>query len=192
MTDATKDQKQPESGLRPLYFYLIVMLVIIGDQLSKAWVQHSMNFGDYRPIIGRAFMLTLTMNHGGAWGVLPTGNTIFIVFAGVAIVALLFAYHRLARTDLLVSAAFALALGGAIGNLSDRLRYGYVVDFFDARIINWPIFNIADSAISLGIVLLVWHYVRSMRTDAALRRNATPAPPASLATEDLGNTTSRE
>ena len=62
---------------------------------------------------------------------------------------------------LLVGGAFALALGGAMGNLLDRLRYGYVVDFFDVRVIHWPIFNIADTAISCGILLLLWHFFRS-------------------------------
>ena len=66
-----------------------------------------------------------------------------------------------------VGTAFALALGGALGNLTDRLRYGYVVDFFHAKIINWPIFNIADSAISLGIVLLMLHLFFSPHEDGA-------------------------
>jgi signal peptidase II len=189
LTDAMPDNKPKDGGLRPLYFYLIVALVFIGDQLSKAWVQNTMRFGDYRSVFGHAFMLTLTKNPGGAWGILPTSNTSFIAFAAVAIVALLFAYHRLARTDLLVSAAFALALGGAVGNLVDRLRFGYVVDFFDARIINWPIFNIADSAISLGIVLLLWHYLRSLRAETSPTAEPSAPPSVSLATEDLGNNT---
>jgi len=71
-----------------------------------------------------------------------------------------------ARPDSLIAGAFALALGGAFGNLVDRLRFGYVVDFFDARIIHWPIFNVADSAISLSIVLLLIHFFRSARADA--------------------------
>ena len=175
----------PPGGLRPLYCYIIVVLVFVTDQLSKALIQKSMTFGEYRHVFGSNFMLTLTQNTGGAWGLLPSGNRVFVGFAAVAIVALLYAYHKIARGDLLVGSAFALALGGAVGNLLDRLRYGYVVDFFDVRIIHWPIFNVADSAISLGIVLLLLHYIRSMRADWAARNS--PAGVVPLGTEDLAN-----
>lgn len=189
MIEALPDRTPAQSGLRPLYFYVIVLLVFVSDQISKAIIQRTMMFGDYRQILGPSFMLTLTKNTGGAWGLLPSGNKIFVVFAAVAIVALLYAYHRIARGDLLVASAFALALGGAIGNLMDRLRYGYVIDFFDVRIIHWPIFNVADSAISLGIVLLLAHYIRSMRAEWAARNQ--PSPPISsgppLATDELAN-----
>jgi signal peptidase II len=169
LIDSSPESTRAGSGLRPLYFYLIVILVFLADQASKWLIQKNMVFNEYRPLLGSNFMLTLTQNTGGAWGFLPHGNNVFVVFAALAIVALLIAYHRIARGDLLVASAFALALGGAIGNLLDRLRYGYVVDFFDVRIIHWPIFNIADSAISLGIVLLLLHYVKSMRAEAAAR-----------------------
>jgi len=170
LIDSPPERAPAANGLRPIYFYVIVVFVFLADQASKWLIQRTMVFGEYRPILGSNFMLTLTQNTGGAWGLLPSGNKIFVVFAAVAIVALLIAYHRIARGDLLVASAFALALGGAIGNLLDRLRYGYVVDFFDVRIIHWPIFNIADSAISLGIVLLLLHYIKSIRAEAAGRK----------------------
>ena len=188
MVEPTPEIAAPRGGLRPLYFYLIAILVFVSDQASKAMIQRTMTFGEYRQVFGQGFMLTLTQNTGGAWGLLPSGNRIFVGFAAVAIVALLYAYHRIARGDLLVGSAFALALGGAIGNLIDRLRYGYVVDFFDVRIIHWPIFNVADSAISLGIALLLLHYVRSMRAEAAARGAGTAnASGAALSTDDLAN-----
>ena len=154
--------KSEENGLRPAFFYLTVALVFIGDQISKSWIQKEMAFYTTRPIIGEKFELYLTQNHGGAWGVLPSGNILFIVFAIIASFALIYAYHKLARHDVLIGSSFALALGGALGNLLDRVRYGYVVDFFYAKIINWPVFNVADSAISVGIVLLLWHYGRTI------------------------------
>jgi signal peptidase II len=150
-------------ALRPVIFYTIVLMVFVTDQISKAWIQSVLQPHQSRPIIGEAFQLTLTFNTGGAWGLLPRGNNLFIGFAVVAVIALLLAYHRMAQIDLPVGAAFSLALGGALGNLLDRLRYGYVVDFFDARIIRWPVFNVADSAISLGIVLLLYFFLRSAR-----------------------------
>ncbi len=183
MVEPLPERAASQDGLRPFYFYTIVILVFAGDQISKALIQRSMSFGEYREVFGSSFMLTLTQNTGGAWGLLPSGNRLFIAFAAVAIVALLVAYHRVARGDLLVASAFALALGGATGNLVDRLRYGYVVDFFDARIIHWPIFNVADSAISLGIVLLLAHYVRSMRAESA-QRHESAVSSAALKTEE--------
>jgi len=152
--------RRDANGLRPHIFLITVLLVLAADQVSKAWMVRSMYLNDTRPIFGQAFRLTLTHNTGGAWGYLPRGNGVFTVFAAVAIVALVLAYQRVGRQDLQVGAAFALAMGGAAGNLLDRIRLGYVVDFFDARIIHWPVFNIADSAITVSILLLVWHFLR--------------------------------
>lgn len=161
------DRTPQETGLRPFVFYLIVLIVLAADQFSKAWIQRTLAFEQSRDIFGKSFLLTLTHNTGGAWGLLPHGNPLFIGFALAAAVALLFAYHRVARPDSLIAGAFALALGGAFGNLADRLRFGYVVDFFDARFIHWPIFNVADSAITLSIVLLLLHVLRSAKADKA-------------------------
>jgi signal peptidase II len=152
---------KPVRALRPFTFYIIVAAVFFADQFSKFWMQRVLIWEQPWPQYASPFALTLTKNTGGAWGLLPQGNLLFIVFAAVAVFALLFAYHRMARIDLLVGGAFALALGGAMGNLLDRLRYGYVVDFFDLRLIHWPVFNIADTAISCGILLLLWHFFRS-------------------------------
>ena len=160
-------------GLRPIVFFTIVLLVFVGDQVSKLWIVKTLIEGQPRPIFGNAFRLTLTHNTGGAWGLLPQGNGVFMVFAAVAIIALLLAYQRVGRLDLPVGSAFALALGGALGNLLDRVRLGYVVDFFDAQIIKWPIFNVADSAITLSILLLVWHFFRAPQT-ASVREASTP------------------
>jgi len=180
------DASSPRRLLRPSVFYLIVVIVFLADQISKTWVQRVMiPDADSRPIIGRAFLLTLTHNTGGAWGLLPQGNVVFIVFALLAVVALLFAYHWMRRVDLLVGAAFALALGGALGNLLDRLRYGFVVDFFEARVIHWPIFNIADSAITAGILLLLLHFFRTAREETQSAHRGTAG---ALATDDAVST----
>jgi signal peptidase II len=159
LTAASAAEPQTE-GLRPGVFFVTVLLIFVADQLSKAWMVNRMMLNDPRPIIGQAFRLTLTHNTGGAWGYMPRGNNLFAAFAAVAIVALILAYQRVGRQDIQVGAAFALAMGGAIGNVLDRIRLGYVVDFFDAHIIHWPVFNIADSAITVSILLLVWHFVR--------------------------------
>ena len=164
-TTPTSTQTLEVRALRPTNFYLIVLLIFLSDQMSKAWVQRFLHWEETWPHPGTPLALTLTQNTGGAWGILPHGNHYFILFATVAVIALLFAYHRMAQVELLVGGAFALALGGACGNLLDRLRYGYVVDFFDLRLIHWPIFNLADSAITIGIILLLVHFFQSARTE---------------------------
>lgn len=156
-TPVREDTK--EHGLPPFTFYLTVFVVLLADQISKLWVVQRMKFGEDIPVIGNAFTLTLAQNTGGAWGILPSGNQFFIGFAVIATSVIIYAYHRFAHKDWVVAWAFALALGGALGNLTDRVRLGYVVDFLHARIINWPVFNIADSAITIGIILLIWQYI---------------------------------
>jgi signal peptidase II len=151
----------PAQGLRPAVFLITALMVYIADQVTKHWMASTLVYSGSRPIIGSAFRLTLTQNRGGAWGLMPGENHVFTAFAIIAIFALVLAYHKVGRQDLQVGAAFALAMGGALGNVTDRIRLGYVVDFFDVHIIHWPIFNLADSAISISIVLLVWHFLHA-------------------------------
>lgn len=163
MGDSMVAEEPAHRALQPKTFYSIVLLVFVADQFTKIQITRYLTWDQSRPLLGRAVALTLTRNTGGAWGLLPHGNRIFMVFALAAAAALLFAYHRMSRIELPVGAAFALALGGALGNLVDRLRFGYVIDFFELRSIHFPVFNIADSAISLGILLLCLHFLRSTR-----------------------------
>ncbi len=151
--------KQSPESLRTTSFVLIALFVFAADQISKAWIQaHMVVDSVSTPVLGRYLELTLTHNTGGAWGMLPRGNLFFVGFALCASIALVLGYIKSGR-ELLSGSAFALALGGAFGNLLDRVTHGYVIDFFDVRIIHWPIFNVADSAITLGIVLLMYHFV---------------------------------
>jgi signal peptidase II len=149
--------------VRPLLFYVVALVIVVGDQISKWAILQSVPYNGRVPVIGRFLYLTHTHNTGGAFSLFQAGNAVFIAVAVIAILALLYAYHRFQRGHLMVSGALSLALGGAIGNLIDRVRFGYVVDFFDihawtGRTI-WPIFNVADSAITVGIVLLAWHFL---------------------------------
>jgi signal peptidase II len=149
--------------VKPLLFYLVSIVIVIADQVSKWVVLQNLPLGLSRPALGNFLMLTHTRNTGGAFSLFPAGNSTFVVVAIIAIGALVFAYHRFQKTNLFVSAALGLALGGAIGNLIDRIKYGYVIDFFDLHAGTnhtvWPIFNIADSAITVGILLLAVHFL---------------------------------
>lgn len=150
--------------MRPFLFYATAILIIICDQVSKFVVGSRLHPGDPSiPVFGKYFVLTHLNNYGGAFSILQTSPLVFVVIAVLAIWALLYAYYRSSRNDLIVSAAIALALGGAVGNLIDRVRYGFVIDFFDIQNGHgrnlWPVFNVADSAITVGIIVLFWHFI---------------------------------
>ena len=138
--------------MRPFLFYATAAFIVICDQVSKWAIVQTYPYGASEKTVIPFLYLTHTRNTGGAFSLLQAKNHWFIVIAGIAMVALAYAYHRSARRDLWVSAALALALGGAIGNLIDRVRFGYVIDFFDVKV--WTVFNVADSAITFGILIL--------------------------------------
>ena len=143
--------------MRPFLFYAIAGMIVLCDQVSKWAIVKTYPYGASERTPIPFLYLTHTRNTGGAFSLLQARNHWFIVIAAVAMIALAYAYHRSARRDLWVSAALGLALGGAIGNLIDRVRYGYVVDFFDVKV--WPVFNVADSAITFGILILAWTFL---------------------------------
>jgi signal peptidase II len=150
--------------VKPVRFYLMALIIVVLDQVTKGVVQSRLPLNNVPlPAVGRFLYLTHARNTGGAFSLFQAGNAMFIVVAFAAIIALVYAYHKMKRTDLAVTAALSLALGGAIGNLIDRVRFGYVVDFFDIQAGTghsiWPIFNVADSAITVGIVLLACHFL---------------------------------
>jgi len=106
------------------------------------------------PIIENIFHITLVKNPGAAFGIFQ-GQTMFLVVVTIAIIFLLVGvYWKLARQNTILTIGLALQAGGAAGNLIDRIRFSYVVDFFDFRI--WPVFNIADIAIVVGAIIIAW------------------------------------
>lgn len=145
-----------------MYFYLISLVIVLLDQLAKLVVVRSMRLGQNIPIVPGFFDLTFVLNPGAAFSLFATlpewiRNPFFILISAAAAVLIVVYRSRYLRENRLASVSLALILGGAIGNLIDRLRYGVVVDFLDAHIYqyHWPIFNVADSAISVGVTLLL-------------------------------------
>ncbi len=136
-------------------YFLILLLsfcVTALDQLSKFIIQRSLEPDLSIPVIKDIFHLTLVFNTGAAFGIFKARNFIFITIAAFAIIFILSHLPRLRREGIMVKISIALILGGIIGNLIDRLRFGYVVDFLDFRV--WPVFNLADSAITVGAVIM--------------------------------------
>jgi signal peptidase II len=134
-------------------------LIVITDQATKALIERLFDFGDVRPVTG-FFNLVLTYNKGAAFSFLAGASGWQHQFlTGVGVAASLFIVYLLARhgSQRLFALALALILGGAIGNVIDRLLHGHVIDFLDFhwRGWHWPAFNVADSAIVCGAGLLI-------------------------------------
>jgi signal peptidase II len=147
------------SWRRVVPWVAIAALVVLIDQATKALIERAFEYGDVKPLTG-FFSLVLTYNKGAAFSFLASASgwqAHFLTAVGIA--ASLFILYLLARHghQRLFSFALALILGGAVGNVIDRLAYGHVIDFLDFHAAgwHWPAFNIADSAIVGGAMLLV-------------------------------------
>ncbi|WP_406678203.1 signal peptidase II [Moorella sp. ACPs] len=135
-------------------FLLLVALVLGLDQLSKYIIRVNFQPNESLPVINSVFHLTYINNPGAAFGLLANKTPVFVTVTVMVVVVILAAYRFLPPGRFTLRLALAMIAGGALGNLIDRLRFGYVVDFLDFRI--WPVFNLADIAIVGGVVLLCW------------------------------------
>jgi signal peptidase II len=141
---------------------LLVALIFALDQLTKHMVMASWQVGDSTPVIPGFFSLTYLRNRGGAFGLfagLPETWRVafFVVFALATVAALVWMLRSTPREDVAQRLALTSVIGGAVGNLWDRILYGEVVDFLDVYVSDWhwPAFNVADSFITCGVVLLL-------------------------------------
>ncbi len=160
--------------------YGAALLVLLADQAAKAWVlaAHWRWPEDDLVLIPGFFSLSFNVNTGGAFGILPQGTLLLALAAAIAAVAIVVYTLRVATPlPRLLGIALALPLGGAVGNLLDRVRLGHVVDFLALyagpdRRWQFPIFNVADSAICIGVGLLALYFGRqpaSVTKPAALK-----------------------
>lgn len=127
-------------------------LVLILDRITKHIFFTILSQGQSIKILPNIFHITLVLNKGAAFGVFRGQRTIFILLSILTIALIIFYIGKNRQKGVLLPLALGLILGGAIGNLIDRIRFGYVIDFLDFRI--WPVFNIADSALTIGAVIL--------------------------------------
>ncbi len=151
--------------------FLACATVVLGlDQLTKAIVSARLLPGAPVPVLGQFLRLTLVHNTGAAFGLFPGSRLPFILVSVLAIAVVLYLFARDAYRSLANRVLLGCILGGALGNLVDRIRWGRVVDFIDVGVgsIRWPVFNVADSAVTLGVILLAWNLARSGRTDSDL------------------------
>jgi len=152
-------------GSRYLLLALLGVTIVIVDQATKYWIVQSMRLHESIPIVPNLFSLTYIRNPGAAFGLLAGSSNAFrMVFFGVtslfALALLGTILFRLPEKDWVGQLSIVGILGGAIGNLIDRLRFGEVIDFLDVYVesYHWPAFNVADSAITVGVACLIIHF----------------------------------
>jgi len=149
------------SGLKKLVLPAIVGIVLALDQVSKSWVVAHMGLGESREVaswLAPIFSLTYVTNTGIVFGLFQGMGDILLVVALIAVGAIFLYYRHLPPGPTVLHIALGLQLGGALGNLVDRLTRGAVVDFIDLNfwpLHHWPIFNVADSCIVAGVALLL-------------------------------------
>lgn len=139
-----------------VYSLVTTIGIVFFDRITKVFFSGLLQFGESLPVIRNVFHFTLVHNTGIAFGFFKNQGIVFIVIPIIAIILLVFNIYYYRQANEILSrtyiVSFSLILGGAIGNLIDRIRYGYVIDFIDFRI--WPVFNIADSAITIGALII--------------------------------------
>lgn len=149
--------------------FLIAGVIVVLDQIIKAIVVHSMQMGSSINILGSVVRLTRTENSGAAFGLFKDGRIAFIIVSAIASLAIIVLRREIAKMRSREQMSFGLILGGAVGNLVDRVRVGAVVDFLDIGVgsVRWPAFNVADSAITIGVSILAFYLIFRADSHAA-------------------------
>ena len=162
---------------QPTWYLALVALLVIGlDRLTKYLVVSNLALGEsWMPVSWLAPIVTITHVHntGAAFGIFPAGGLVFTTLGVIVSVAILYYFHQLPPGQWWVRTALGLQLGGAIGNLIDRFRQGHVTDFINFRF--WPVFNVADSSIVIGVTILILAMLIEERQEA--RRESGESPP---------------
>lgn len=138
--------------------YLIALILLSVDQFSKYIIRQKMPLAESIPVIKSIFHITYVENTGIAFGLFPQGHSLFIIISLIIILVIIFFERKKVIKSLKERFCLGLVLGGALGNLIDRLRFGFVIDFLDFRI--WPVFNLADSGVCIGGILMVFFLLR--------------------------------
>ena len=164
-------------------YLLLTAAVIVLDQITKRVVAGSMPLHDSHEIVPGVLSLTHVRNRGAAFGFLsnadlPYQSVLFAILSLVALGAIAAYALKLPAAQRWPQIALALIMGGAVGNLIDRLAYGYVIDFVDVywRVYHWPAFNVADSCISVGVAMLILDLLRSPAEEPSSASSASDGP----------------
>lgn len=167
---------------KDLMFFAIAATVIFFDQLTKAWVRNNLAIGETWDHHLGPIYITHVVNTGAAFGILPGQTAFLLVMATLGLGAILLYYVYPPMNHRLIAVALGLQLGGAIGNLTDRVRFGQVTDFVD--VYDFPTFNVADSAISVSIAVVLGFFLLQ-EFDDQKKRKASPGDPPSADHDDF-------
>lgn len=135
----------------------IAIIILILDQVTKFVIASSMRIGDSFEVIAGFLNITSHRNNGAAWGILSGKMSFFFIITLIILIVLVVFYIKEAKNNLFMQIALSLLFAGALGNFIDRLFHGEVVDFIDTYIFgyNFPIFNVADSSLTIGVLLII-------------------------------------
>jgi len=138
-------------------YYLVALFVVILDQLTKWWIVSEMTLGERIPIIENFLYITSHRNQGAAWGILQGQMTFFYIVTVFVVIFIVYYIQKYGKENPFFGYTLGILLGGAIGNFIDRLFRKEVVDFIDVYPFgyNFPIFNVADSALTIGVLLMI-------------------------------------
>jgi signal peptidase II len=146
-------------------YYLIALIAFLVDQGTKYLIATRLELQEQIPVIGNFFLITSHRNRGAAFGILQGQQWFFILITTVVIIGIVWYLNKARQTRKLLPLALSLVLGGAIGNFLDRLLMGEVVDFlqFNFGSYTFPIFNVADSCIVVGVALIILDSLRDLK-----------------------------
>lgn len=149
-------------------FFLIALIAFLIDQATKYWIATSMTINEQIPVIGNFFLITSHRNRGAAFGILQDQRWFFVVVTTVVLIGIVWYMLKIKKSgNRLLQTALSLVLGGAIGNFFDRALTGEVVDFlqFNFGSYTFPIFNVADSCIVVGVALIILDSILEIRRE---------------------------
>ena len=150
--------------MKKLYGYIMLVVLILIDQLSKLFITTNFFLGEEREVIKNVFSIEYIRNTGAAWGMFPNGTIFFIIFSLIVCIGLLVLFNKTPKEKNYnyLSMVIIILVSGAVGNLIDRCFRKYVVDFFYFKLIDFPVFNVADIYVTVSasmlIVLIMFYY----------------------------------
>ena len=164
-----------------MFALLVAAYVIVLDQVTKEWIRAALGLHESIPVWESCFHVTYVKNTGAAWGMFSGQNLVLIALAAAMLVAMTWFRRRIFPRGMLGRLAYGLLAGGIAGNLLDRLRLDFVTDYLDFHVggWHWPAFNVADAAITLGVMLFMgltlWNDIRAGRKAKAADADGNPA-----------------
>ena len=142
-----------------LLYLILSILFVIADQVVKMWIVNNFSLHDGMELIKGIVSILYVRNTGAAWGMFEGKMIFFYLITAVAVGTLLYLMFKEKGKSKLLLTAYALILAGAVGNFIDRIRLGYVVDMFKFEFIDFPIFNVADICLTIGVIFLFYYVI---------------------------------